>query len=472
MIRGHGFWFGCQLNFKYLFSLWVLTSTVSCIAYFAATRGGQKHVLRKIDNTTLYKNIFFTIAMCAFAVVFVQTSESIAKTESAYQDAISAVLLVVGMANLLLQALVLEIFIFRFELKGQTHTEPSATRVHITQASNFFHMNLGPVIVISCFFYFVMRLLEVKEDGLAGLFEQKEILIGFVISYLVWLISFIALSNIKTQNIITSLNALSNQISRFSSGAKLSLLNLGPFESVAHGLNQSLEILQQRILLIQNFSKFVSDKLLETIVLSDSQSLQGLKTNCVVIMTDLRDFTTVSNQLNPEDVVKLLNIYFQDMIYVLNTHGICIDKFIGDGLLAYIPIENESQRTSVCESALKSVIGMISQMKETNGKLTEMNLPPMKIGAGIHLGEVILGAMGSQTRMQYTIIGDTVNRAARLEGLCKSLDSDIVVSKPVFDSLSDDLKSTLDGSSEVQMKGISSKELVYHRSSQKVLKSA
>lgn len=472
LMRHNGFWFGCELNFKYLASLWILTSIASSAFYFLATNLTENKWNEKLDSSILFKNIFFFVSLLGFAWVFWNVSEAIAATNSVYQDVISAILLVVGLANILIQALLIEILIFRFEVQHRHCTLPSQSRSLLNRTSDFLHFTLGPVLVISCFFYFVVRLVDVEEDGFSGLGGHKQILIGFVLAYLVWLVAFIALSQYKTRTIVRSLTLLSQQLSQFNSREKISLFSFGSYEPVAHGLNQSLEILSQRSLLIQNFSKFVSDKLLDTVVRADAQTLQGVKTKCVVIMTDLRDFTNVSSRLAPEDVVKLLNLYFQDMIGVLNAHGISIDKFIGDGLLAYIPVESMEDSAGWCERALAAVVAMVNQMQATNQKLREMNLPEMRIGAGLHIGEVILGAMGSQTRLQYTIIGDTVNRAARLESLCKSLSTDIVISKALFDLLPQSSKDSFEESREVELKGISSKESVYFRTQAAQRKSA
>ena len=153
-----------------------------------------------------------------------------------------------------------------------------------------------------------------------------------------------------------------------------------------------------------------------------------------VIMSDLRDFTLMSNSLSAEQVVQILNLYFADMIEVLTRYDIVLDKFIGDGILAYIEPKSGDLNESN-QIAEQAAIAMHLKLVETNKQLRTLGLPELKMGVAIHCGEVVLGNIGTPTKLQHTIIGDVVNTVSRIEGFCKQYQAGVVVSPRVLESL-------------------------------------
>ena len=139
----------------------------------------------------------------------------------------------------------------------------------------------------------------------------------------------------------------------------------------------------------------------------------------------------MSENYDPQRIVAVLNTYFSAMVDIIFKNKGTLDKYIGDGILAFFgaPIV----RAGHADSAVTTAIEMMSKLDELN---KELALPdPLRIGIGIHSGEAIVGNIGSQRKMEYTIIGDTVNTASRVEGLTKELKADILITEETFSRL-------------------------------------
>jgi class 3 adenylate cyclase len=242
-----------------------------------------------------------------------------------------------------------------------------------------------------------------------------------------------------------------DRISAFDPKFRSSTLANGVWRNILHSLNRSSQLLLEKSRLLEGFSKFVSESVAER-ALQGSVEVGGVRKELTVFMSDLRGFTKISQELHPEKVVKLLNIYFSGMLEELSKHGVIVDKFIGDGILGYVLPDEKNVDDN--EVAVRASLGMMIRLLEVNKKLLAENLPELSLGIGIVRGPVILGNIGSQTRMQYTVVGDTVNRAARIESLCKQLQCKLLLDKFVYLSLPKELQRLFQSKGTQVLKGI------------------
>ena len=197
------------------------------------------------------------------------------------------------------------------------------------------------------------------------------------------------------------------------------------------------QLVQQEAKLRAAFSKFVPEQVIDDFIISDDDSeLQrnNEKRNVVVLMCDIRSFTNISEINKPEDVVNFLNTYFTRMVEIVKKYGGTVDKFIGDAIMVLFgaPISYNDNAKRAVQAAIEmyAQLGSIpcSQLKFPEGI-------SLDIGVGIHYGDVIVGQIGSSDKTNYTVIGDTVNLASRLEGLTKLYGAKIVISQAVRDEI-------------------------------------
>lgn len=173
-------------------------------------------------------------------------------------------------------------------------------------------------------------------------------------------------------------------------------------------------------------TKEVADKLLE----GGENLLGGQLQEAAVLFSDIRNFTTIAESLSPKDTVEFLNEYFDIMVELVFNNGGVLDKFIGDSLLAVYGVPFKGPKDS--ENSVRTAIEMVQALKRLNHFRMTNNKAPFNIGIGINTSEVLAGNIGSMKRMDYTIIGDGVNLASRLEGANKYFGTNILISHNTF----------------------------------------
>lgn len=155
--------------------------------------------------------------------------------------------------------------------------------------------------------------------------------------------------------------------------------------------------------------------------------LQGVEREMAILFADIRGFTQISEHKLPYDVVFLLNRYFQEMGTAVESAGGRVDKFIGDGVMAYFGLDCDPE--TACRQALTAARNMSERLVSLNKVISSELAEPLRIGIGLHSGLVIAGEMGYGATRSVTVIGDSVNTASRLEALCKPQACELIVSQ-------------------------------------------
>ena len=186
------------------------------------------------------------------------------------------------------------------------------------------------------------------------------------------------------------------------------------------------------------FQHYVPPALVDRLV-RDMEELRlgGDKRELTVLFSDIRGFTALSEHMDPEDLVKLMNEYFTAMTAKIFEHRGSLDKYIGDAIMAVYgaPVALPQHPLHACRSAL-AMVEVLHGLRESWRK---RGLPPVDIGIGINTGPMVVGNMGSATRFNYTVIGDAVNLASRIEHLNKTYGTNILVSEYTYEQVKDDL---------------------------------
>ncbi|OHD69069.1 MAG: hypothetical protein A2W19_17625 [Spirochaetes bacterium RBG_16_49_21] len=184
----------------------------------------------------------------------------------------------------------------------------------------------------------------------------------------------------------------------------------------------------------QTFSKFVSHEVVEELLKSPEMlKLGGEKKIVTVLFSDIRGFTSISEKLTPEGLVDHLNFYLQAMTDIVIKYNGTLDKYMGDAIMAFwgAPIPQEDHALSACKAALE----MTSKLHEMNTAWKEQRKDTLDIGIGINTGGMVVGLVGSSSRMDYTVMGDMVNLGARLEGTNKIYGTNIIVSEYTYEQV-------------------------------------
>ena len=207
----------------------------------------------------------------------------------------------------------------------------------------------------------------------------------------------------------------------------------------------------------RTFGRYLSDEVVASLLETPSGlTLGGERRKVTILISDLRGFSAISESLPPEQVVTILNLYLGMMSDTVNHYNGTINEFIGDGIFVMFgaPIyrEDDSERAVAC------AIAMQAAMTEVNRQNQQLGLPAIEMGIGINTGEVVVGNIGSQRRAKYTVIGNHVNLAARIESY--TVGGQILISEGTFHDAGDSVQ--VDGHIQVEPKGIKEPIALYN----------
>ena len=208
--------------------------------------------------------------------------------------------------------------------------------------------------------------------------------------------------------------------------------------------------LKEKELMYDTFGKVVTPEI-RNWLLQGNTNLGGETVCATILFCDIRGFTSLSEQIKPEQVVSLLNKYFSAMEQCIVKHNGIINKYIGDAIMAIfgVPLPNENQALD----AYKCSLDMRKTLTELNTELEAEKLPAIRFGIGLHTGNVLAGNIGSNSRMEYTVIGDTVNVASRIESLCKDYNCDLLLSETTAEKINNSKEFLLQSMGKTEIRG-------------------
>lgn len=216
---------------------------------------------------------------------------------------------------------------------------------------------------------------------------------------------------------------------------------------LAEAFDQMTDGLKERDKVKSLFSKFHGSSVAEDLINKDI-GVGGQNKEVVVFFSDIRGFTAFSEKRKPEEVVAMLNEYFAVMVGIINKHGGVVDKFIGDAIMAIWGAPKGSERDA--HNAVRACIEMRRSLAELNEKRLARGESAIMIGMGLHAGSAISGTIGSDERMEYTVIGNTVNTASRIEASTKAFGADLLITDDVIARIGDDYILDYAGAAEVK----------------------
>ena len=195
---------------------------------------------------------------------------------------------------------------------------------------------------------------------------------------------------------------------------------------LAESFNEMAGGLEEREQIKETFGRFVSQDVADA-VLSGRVPMGGERREVSILFQDIRGFTTISEQTDPAQLVHMLNLFFTEMVAAVEAEGGIVKQFTGDGVMALFgaPVAYPDGPAR----AVRAALGMLDRLDDLNPRLNEQNLPTLRIGVGIHTGEVVAGRIGPDKRVEYAVVGDPVNLASRIEGLTKEMQATIVISQ-------------------------------------------
>jgi adenylate cyclase len=196
-------------------------------------------------------------------------------------------------------------------------------------------------------------------------------------------------------------------------------------------IRSAFSVVQERNRISRTFGEYVSPEVMSKL-LDLKPDLRSESKNVCVMFLDIRNFTGFAEKRSPEEVVEYLESLFEFMIEIVNRHHGIINKFLGDGFMAVFGAPLSDGRD--CANALEAAQEILARVRD---EVEAGTILPTTVGIGLHAGEAVTGSIGSALRREYTVIGDVVNLAARIEKLNKRFDSQLLISEIVWQAVSD-----------------------------------
>ena len=254
----------------------------------------------------------------------------------------------------------------------------------------------------------------------------------------------ITFAGLITRNVIRPVRALlkgARSVQHGDLSIVIQVTSADEIEQLAHSFNYMVTGLREKENIKETFGKYIDPRIVKDLLDDHAFSDVGNKRFATVFFSDIESFTPICEQLSADAVVKLLNSYFTQMSEPIRDHGGIIDKYIGDGIMAFWgpPFTGEREHALLaCQAALDQV----ARLAEFRASLPDIiglrkGIPTFNVRIGICTGEVTAGSVGSEAAKSYTVIGDTVNLASRLEGANKTFGTYLLISDTTRDLAGD-----------------------------------
>ena len=258
------------------------------------------------------------------------------------------------------------------------------------------------------------------------------------ITFLVYVALGVGLTLVLARSLTGPLGALAAALRQVQAGDLSVRVEIGSSDEVGileDGVNAMVAALREKERILQAFGRVVEPSVRDRLLAGDL-GLGGELRSASVLFCDLRGFTAMAERNHPREVVATLNEFFTVMATWVRECGGFVDKFIGDAMLVVFGLfdrDAAAARGEGAAAALRCALGMRERLAELNAARAASGRPPLAVSVGIHSGEVLAGTIGAADRHEYTVIGDTVNVAARLQQLCKEQERALLVSEAAYE---------------------------------------
>ncbi|MEZ6048780.1 MAG: adenylate/guanylate cyclase domain-containing protein [Planctomycetaceae bacterium] len=239
---------------------------------------------------------------------------------------------------------------------------------------------------------------------------------------------------------VDDLKEASRQVSAGDLNAHVDLMRADEFGPLIDEFNRMVTGLREKERVEETFGRHVG-KQAARMILEGELGANGFETTVTMMFVDIRSFTARCESSSPQVIVELLNRFLTEMVEIVESSGGMVNKFLGDGFMAIFGLTPEPDRQQL--DAVEAGQRMLERLHDLNLQLTQEQIVPLEIGIGLHTGPAIVGSIGSPRRMEFTVIGDTVNVASRVESLTKRLQSPFLMTEATRAGLDDNFPCTV-----------------------------
>ncbi|MDA0244241.1 MAG: HAMP domain-containing protein [Chloroflexi bacterium] len=313
---------------------------------------------------------------------------------------------------------------------GQLTAVPSLTITLLPRfLAVFLLVSIGPPALLAQATWGRAVLLPTAENP-ALLLQNLRLLQGFILGF--GILASISIAIFMTRGILHNISQLQLAMSEVADNnldVQVPVTSKDELGYLSQRFNDMVRGLRQGEMLRNLLNLYVSPEVARA-ALQDGAKLGGELVDCTVLFSDIRDFTTISETLPPQELITLLNLYMSEMVGLVVAHGGIVNKFGGDSLLAIFgtPLNSTPHHAAQGVSAAFAMQHALASFNKRHPYPVNI-----RIGVGLATGAVIAGNVGGQERLEYTVIGDTVNLAARLQDKTKELGASILVSEPTYE---------------------------------------